>query len=256
MALSRLTGSVRQMDLQPGMSRDGDLSGLVALVGSGEFLEGMRGVDSELLDGRPQRAVYLPTAAAEEGPDRVRYWVELGRRHFTALGVEPVPLAVLTREDAEREDLAAQVAGAGLVYLSGGNPGYLAHVLSGTAVWRAIHKAWLEGSALGGCSAGACALSRIARDVRQPNRFPNEALAVVPELVVLPHFDRIERWVPGVVEAMLKDVPDDATLVGIDEGTALVGGGRSFVVRGRRSVWLIERDGQRTRLSAGERLEL
>ena len=39
------------------------------------------------------------------------------------MGVEPVPLEVLDREDAERPELAAKVAGAGLVYLSGGNPG-------------------------------------------------------------------------------------------------------------------------------------
>src|ERR1035441_6637085 len=132
-----------------------ETAGPVALVGSGEFLEQMVPVDAELLEGRPPRAVFLPTAAAEEGPQRVNYWTDLGPSHYSARGVEPVPLMVLDREDAERPELAAKVAGAGLVYLSGGNPGYLAHTLAGTAVWEAILEAWRSGAAIAGCSAGA-----------------------------------------------------------------------------------------------------
>ena len=48
-------------------------------------------VDAELLAGRPHRAVFLPTAAAEEGRERVRYWIDLGTAHYSAMGVEPVP---------------------------------------------------------------------------------------------------------------------------------------------------------------------
>src|ERR1035441_7583523 len=109
-------------------------------------------VDAELLAGRPQRAVYLPTASAEEGPQRVRYWIDLATAHYASMGVEPVPLEVLDREDAERPELASKVAGAGLVYLSGGNPGYLANTLAGTAVWQAILEAWRLGAAIAGCS--------------------------------------------------------------------------------------------------------
>src|SRR5438132_1525428 len=142
--------------------------GLIALVGSGEFLPVMDGVDRDLLEGRPPRAVFLPTAAAEEGQERVRYWVELGTAHFRRLGVEPVPLTVLDRAGAEDASLAAAVAGAGLVYLSGGNPGYLAATLRGSAVWRAIVDSWQAGTALAGCSAGAAALTAVAGNVRDP----------------------------------------------------------------------------------------
>ena len=237
------------------MSR-ADGAGPVALVGSGEFLEVMVPVDAELLAGRPQRAVFLPTASAEEGSERVRYWIELATAHYASMGVEPVPLEVLDREDAERPDLASRVAGAGLVYLSGGNPGYLAHTLAGTAVWRAIIEAWRAGAALAGCSAGACALSRIADDFRRPGRYSGEGLAVVPQLVVIPHFDRFEDWRPGLADEMLARTPPDAVLVGIDEETALVGEGASFRVRGEKSVWRIECDGTRTQFKPGEQVEL
>jgi len=231
-------------------------AGPVALVGSGEFLDLMVPVDAELLDGRPQRAVFLPTASAEEGPERVRYWTELATAHYVAMGVEPVPLEVLDREDAERPELASKVTGAGLVYLSGGNPGYLVHTLAGTAVWQAILEAWRSGAALAGCSAGACALSRVADDFRHPGRYSGEGLAVVPQLVVLPHFDRFEQWMPGLADRTMARTPPETTLIGIDEETALVAAGDDFIVRGNKSVWRIDRDGTRLQFKAGERLEL
>ena len=228
----------------------------MALVGSGEFLEVMVPVDAELLAGRPQRAVFLPTAAAEEGPERVRYWTDLATAHYASMGIEPVALEVLDAADADRPELALKVAGAGLVYLSGGNPGYLAHTLAGTAVWQAILRAWRSGAALAGCSAGACALSRLADDFRRPGRYSGEGLAVVPQLVVLPHFDRFEQWMPGLAERMLARTPSDATLIGIDEETALVADGDDFTVRGNKSVWRIDRDGTRLEFRAGEQLAL
>ncbi|HLX88221.1 MAG TPA: hypothetical protein VKR22_07185, partial [Acidimicrobiales bacterium] len=48
--------------------------GPVALAGSGEFLPVMEPVDRALLAGRPQRAAFLPTAAALEGDERTAYW--------------------------------------------------------------------------------------------------------------------------------------------------------------------------------------
>ena len=123
--------------------------GPVALVGSGEFLPVMAPVDAALLEGRPRRAVVLPTAAAREGDARVSYWLELGRAHFEAMGVEPVLLDVRTRSDADDPATAARVDGAGLVYLSGGDPHHLADTLRDGALWRAIVAAWHQGDGPG-----------------------------------------------------------------------------------------------------------
>jgi cyanophycinase len=232
------------------------VAGPVALVGSGEFLDVMEPVDAGLLEGRPQRAVFLPTAAAEEGGDRIDYWVDLGTAHFRTMGVEAVPLRVLTREDAEREELAGEIAGAGLVYLSGGNPGYLADTLRGTAVWAAIQSAWQAGAALAGCSAGAGALTSVANHVRGFSSSPGQGLCVIPQLAVLPHFDRIEAWAPGIAEALLRQVPQGVHVVGIDEETALVGGPEDFVVEGRQGVWILGNEGVRERFGAGTALHL
>src|SRR2546430_975557 len=112
--------------------------GPVALVGSGEFLPVMEAVDAALLAGRPPRLAFLPTAAAQEGAERVDYWVELATEHCRRLGVEAVPVLALDRAGADDPGLAALIAGAGLVYLSGGNPGYLAETLRGSLVFDAI----------------------------------------------------------------------------------------------------------------------
>jgi len=226
--------------------------GPIALVGSGEFLPAMEAVDAALLDGRPRRAVFLPTAAGLEGPERVDYWVELGVEHYRRLGVEPVPLRVVDRTDADDPGNTAPLAGAGLVYLSGGNPGYLADTLRDTVVLDAVLEAWRAGAALAGCSAGACALTALAFDIRDGAARPG--LAVVPEFVVLPHFDQIERWSPQIVERSLAELEPGQILVGIDEETALVSTDAGWRVEGARRVWIIDPDGARTPHSAGGNL--
>jgi cyanophycinase-like exopeptidase len=231
--------------------------GPIALVGSGEFLPAMREVDAELLVGRPQRAVILPTAAAPEGEARLRYWIDLGTAHYRGMGVEPVPLRVLTREDAGDPELAAQVEGAGLVYLSGGNPAYLVETLRDTLVWDAIRSAWETGTALAGCSAGAIALSAVVPDPRSTEVGRIEpALGVVPHLAVIPHFDRFDRVLPQLARRIRAEAPPDVVTVGIDEQTALVGGLKEWTVRGRQRVWIIRDDSERTGHRAGETLRI
>jgi len=229
-------------------------AGLVALVGSGEFTPAMEEVDRELLEGRPQRVVFLPTAAAPEGDRSIAYWVDLGRLHYTRLGVEAVPLLVLDRVGADDAALASAIAGAGLVYLSGGDPTYLAATLLQSRVGDAIVAAWQNGAAVAGCSAGAAALTDYVPDVRHRGRPATGGLALVPHVVVLPHFDQLERWAPGVTQWALEALPEHRVLVGIDEDTAMLGGPVEWRVRGRGRVWELRRDGDPVGHSAGDTL--
>jgi cyanophycinase-like exopeptidase len=235
------------------------MSGQLALVGSGEFLAGMEEVDRRLLKDRPPRAVILPTAAGEEGDATVDHWIELGVQHYRRLGVEPVPVRVTDRAGAEDPGMAALIDGAGLVYLSGGNPGYLAETLRDTTLWAAIVRAWEGGASLAGCSAGAGALTAIAHDVRVPERGTRRGLGLVPQLAVIPHFDRFESWSPGIVERFLADADDAAdgvTVVGIDEDTALVGGPERWEVQGRSTVTVLGGGGKRVVYHPGDEVDL
>lgn len=227
--------------------------GPLALVGSGEYLTQMTALEASLLEGRAPRYVQLATAAVPDGPDVVEHWHDLGRQQAERLGVEPVVVRVGDRDDANRSDLADLIAGAGLIYLSGGDPRYLADALRGTVVWEAIVAEWRAGAALAGCSAGAMALTSWVPSLRHPRRGGTEGLALLPHLRVIPHFDAFAARMPDIVTRFL--VPHDAhvTVVGIDEDTALVGGPHEWTVRGRQSVWILNVDG-RKEFSEGQTL--
>ena len=223
--------------------------GPLALVGSGEYLEVMADVEGALIEGRPRRYVQIPTAAAPEGPRRLRYWLDLGAAQAERLGVEPVPVVVRDRDEAGSADLATLIHGAGLIYLSGGNPQFLARTLRGTRVWAAIEAAWRSGAALAGCSAGAIALTDWVPAVRSPAREPEAepeaepGLGVLPWLRVLPHFDRMRSWAPDLATRAAAGAPPGTTVIGIDEDTAIVdlsGGGRSWQVHGRQRAWMLD----------------
>ncbi len=230
--------------------------GPLALVGSGEYLPVMTEVEGLLIEGRAPRYVQLPTAAAPEGERSLRRWLDLGAAQADRLGVEQVPVVVRDRADADSPDLAARIAGAGLIYLSGGSPLFLAQTLRGTRVWQAILEAWRSGSALAGCSAGAIALTGWVPSMRAPLRAPDPGLGVLPRLRVLPHFDKMLAWVPDLLTGALMHPPDGTAVLGIDEDTALVdlaGGGHSWHVYGRQQVWALA-DGPRRGYPAGATL--
>lgn len=226
------------------------MPGPLALVGSGEYLPSMLEIERSLIDGRPGRYVQIPTAAGREGANRLAYWVDLGRAQAQRLGVAAVPLVVTQRDEADDPQTAAQVAGAGLIYLSGGSPGYLADTLRDTALWRAVVAAWQGGAALAGCSAGAMAMAEWVPDVRRPTGRGRPGLGLLPQLRVLPHFDRMLGRMPDLLARPFLRGSAGVTVVGIDEETALVGGPETFTVAGHRSVWLLG-DGSRQELKPG-----
>ena len=231
----------------------GGSTGPLALVGSGEYTEAMLEVERSLLDGRPSRYVQIPTAAGKEGPKRLSYWVELGRAQAARLGVEAVPLVVTQRAQADDPAIVAQIAGAGLIYLSGGSPAVLADTLRDTALWRAIVAAWHSGAALAGCSAGAMALADQVPDLRDPAGSGGRGLGLLPHLRVLPHFDKMLGWIPDVLTRPFFRPAAGVSLVGIDEDTAIVGGPEDFAVHGRQSAWLLG-EGRRQQFPAGTQL--
>lgn len=216
--------------------------GPLALVGSGEYLPVMAGVEGMLLRDRPARYVQIPTAAAPEGEQSLRRWLDLGAEQAARLAVEQVPVLVRDRDDADSHELAGLVEGAGLVYLSGGSPAYLAQTLRGTRVWQAVVTAWRSGAALAGCSAGAMALTSWVPSIRALGREPDPGLGILPGLRVLPHFDKILDWVPDLLDHALLRAGAGTTVIGIDEETAIVdmtGSGHTWQVHGRQQAWVL-----------------
>jgi cyanophycinase-like exopeptidase len=225
-------------------------------VGSGEYLPVMAAVEGMLLAGRAHRYVQIPTAAAPEGERSLRRWLDLGAAQADQLGVEQVPVVARDRAEADAPELAALVDGAGLVYLSGGSPAFLAKTLRGTRLFAAITAAWQSGTALAGCSAGAIALTGWVPSMRALDREPDPGLGILPDLRVLPHFDKMLGWIPDLLTRAVLRPPAGTTVIGIDEETAIVdmtGAGRDWQVHGRQQAWILS-DGKRRGFAAGSTL--
>jgi cyanophycinase len=230
--------------------------GPLALVGSGEYLPVMATVEGMLLAGRAPRYVQIPTAAAPEGEQSLQRWLDLGATQAARLGVEQIPVVARDRDEANAPELARLVDGAGLVYLSGGNPAFLARTLRGSRLWDAIVTAWRSGTALAGCSAGAIALTGWVPSMRALDREPDPGLGILPGLRVLPHFDKMLGWVPDLLTRAVLRPPAGTTVIGIDEETAIVdmtGAGDAWQVYGRQQAWVLS-DGQRRGFAAGATL--
>ena len=222
------------------------VGGRLALIGSGEYLPAMHDIEAWLLDGRPPRYVQLATAAAPEGERALARWRDLGALSARRLGVEQVVVDVRDRRDADEPQHVAAIKGAGAIYLSGGSATYLASTLRDTAVWAAILAEWRGGASLAGCGAGATVMGGYMPDVRHPKSGGSDGLGVIPDLRVLPHFDKYSRMIPDF--ALRPLVMAGTNVVGIDEETALVTEGPDaeglwpFRSRGRGSCWRIETD--------------
>ena len=108
------------------------------------------------------------------------------------------------------------------MYMSGGDPHYLANTLIGSPVWQAILENWQSGASLAGCSAGAMVLSSHIPNFRLLKTSPTAGLNLLPEIRVIPHFNKFFKWIPESAAKVLLHVPDDSILIGVDELTAIV----------------------------------
>ena len=203
------------------------MNGSLALVGSGEYLPAMAEFEKSLLEdgiknGKENIYIQIPTAAAQESSSRLEYWRDLGQKQAQAIGAKPLFLPIYTRDDAQNMDFVNQISNGALIYMSGGDPHYLAKTLIDTPIWQAIVKNWQSGASLAGCSAGAMVLSSQIPNFRISRAQPTVGLNLIPNIRVIPHFNKFFKWIPESAAKLLMHVPDDSILIGIDELTAIV----------------------------------
>jgi len=238
------------------------MPGSIALVGSGEFLPSMADFEKSLInDGvknnKQPTYVQIPTAAGQESPERLKYWEELGKRQAELLQIEQRFLPIFNRADAEKEEFAEQIKDAALIYMSGGDPHYLANSLIDTPVWNAIYTNWQTGASLAGCSAGAMAMCTEIPNFRFTKREPTRGLNILPNLRVIPHFDKFFKWIPDSAAKVLMNAPENSMLLGIDELTALVRRSNEthWIVQGEAKVHMLQ-GAPKQELLHGDQVEL
>jgi cyanophycinase len=224
------------------------MNGLIALVGSGEYLSVMEEVDRYLLancgaSGRKPRVICLPTAAGDEGPKSVGRWSAMGVDHFSRLGADAQALPVINKSSANEPAHAAAVENADLIYFSGGDPGYLYRTLKDSLVWQAAMKAWVRGAVYAGCSAGAMILGTEMPDFRALGIRSMSAFGLIPVSSIMPHFDALPLFGKPLVATLRRRLDPHEIMLGIDEDTAIVGRlGEKWTVMGRSKTHVFSRE--------------
>ena len=223
------------------------MTGSLALVGSGEYLPAMRDFESSLIDDgkkndKEPAFVQIPTAAGRESRDRINYWKELGERQASEIGVPARFLPIFDRDAAHNPDFVSQIRDSALTYLSGGDPHYLANTLRDTPVWDAINENWESGGSLAGCSAGAMVMSSHIPNFRLARSEPTPGFGIVPNIRVIPHFNKFFKSIPESAAKILMDAPEGTVLMGIDELTALVrrSGESDWITYGEEKVHILK----------------
>ena len=223
------------------------MNGSLALVGSGEYLPAMAQFENSLFDdgvknGKRPIYVQIPTAAGKESADRLEYWKQLGKTQADRLGVDSIFLPIFTREDANNPDYVTLIHNSALMYMSGGDPHHLAETLMDTPLWSAMQENWRTGASLAGCSAGAMVLSSHIPNFRLLKKSPTAGLNLLPEIRVIPHFNKFFKWIPESAAKVLLHVPDNSILIGVDEMTAIVkrSGDEHWVVVGEAKVHVLK----------------
>jgi cyanophycinase-like exopeptidase len=224
-----------------------------ALLGSGEFEPWTGPIDRWLLErgSGDGRVIVLPTASAPEGDEVFQGWASMGLRHYAEAGIPVEVIPLRTRADAERTDIVAGVRGASAVFFSGGNPAYLAATLANTPAWRVIREEMDRGMAYAGCSAGVACLGEAAPDssIRDPlsadGSLLQPGLGMFPGTFLMPHWDALDGYIPGLQALIRSSVPADRRLVTIDEHTAILGDGIEWTVVGAGDARVIRGEAER-----------
>jgi cyanophycinase-like exopeptidase len=236
------------------------MNGLIALLGSGEYLPVMDEVDSYLLancgadaKARKPRVVCLPTAAGQEGPKSVSRWSNMGVEHFTRLGAEVQALPIIDAQSANDPKYALAVGNADIIYFSGGNPSYLYATMKDSLVWQAGQKAWARGAVYAGCSAGAMILGTEMPDFRAAGIRSTVAFGILPIASLMPHFNAMPLFGKPLVATLRRRLREGEIMLGVDEDTAIVGRrGEEWTVMGKSKAHVFTRDESRS-YSAGEK---
>jgi cyanophycinase len=185
----------------------------------------MQEIESDLLQrgiskGKSHTYVQIPTGAGLESADRIEFWKERGAAQAKRIDAQCRFLPILSREDAFNEEYISEISNAGLIYFSGGDPGYITEVFKQTPLWEKIRSEFNSGTSRAGCSAGAMAFGSKIVGIRKSQ--VQSGLGLISNIEVIPHYDKFLGWVPDRIASIALRSDEGAYLLGIDEDTALV----------------------------------
>jgi len=208
------------------------MSGIIALLGSGEFTDKVNDIDLYLISKIKNPKVGIIPVAAKKEHD-YKKWVKRGIKHFRDLGIKAEGLD----EEIEKVD------DFNIYYFSGGDPGFLLESLKGSEFWNRILKNYQKGAMIIGSSAGAMVMgnkvwSKVYDFVERGIKNPWEDGLNMVNFGVMPHYDLVNKeFSKKQVEEMKKLLPKGINIKGIDENTALIKENNEWKILGVGGVY-------------------
>jgi hypothetical protein len=257
--------------------------GLVVLLGSGETSPSGRRVFDWLLRRLPtpvQAAILETPAGFELNSDKVagrigEFLVHHLRNYDPQVRIVPARKRG-TPQSPDNPEIAAQIPGADVIFLGPGSPTYAVRQLAGSLTWQTLVACHRLGASLVLSSAATIAASSHALPVYEIYKVGEDphwrdGLAFFEpyglSLVLVPHWNNRDggedldtsRCYIGQArfEPLLELLPPGATIVGIDEKTALIldlDAGTGYV-QGQDNV-IIQQAGTEERFGAGTQFPL
>jgi len=218
-------------------------TGTLIIIGGGERKDDQRRVLGEVAKHAGAGKLVVATVATEKPGET---WEEY-RQIFKELGVRRVEhLDVQLREQAKSEDRVKAVAGASVVFFTGGDQLKITSQLGDSPVYQILEEIYAQGGTIAGTSAGASVMSEtmlIAGDGEKSHQVGKllgmaPGLGLIQNMVIDQHF--AERGRLGRLLGAVAQNPRQIG-IGLDENTAIVvHGQKSFDVVGAGAVYVID----------------
>jgi cyanophycinase-like exopeptidase len=221
-----------------------DVNGKIVLMGSGELTATMVEVHKELISGLapPRRAVFLDTPAGFQL--NVKQISETAVRYFETRVHHPLDISSYTSADdvtpVEAESAFHTLRNAQFILIGPGSPTYAVRQMRNTPIPEIFSRVVQNGGCLVAASAAALTMGAYTLPVYEIYKVGEDlhwvdGLGVLGrfglDLVVVPHWNNAEGGTHDTRRCFMgearfrvleKQLPDDVTVLGLDEHTACI----------------------------------
>ncbi|MCI0922207.1 cyanophycinase [Sphingobacterium rhinopitheci] len=198
-------------------------------------------------DLKPTDYIVILPMATSEPIESITYISE----QIQAFSKHKITAFNFTKDQADtKKDWIDSVRNARLIYVTGGDQNKFMDVVRGTKLYDAMHSAFRDGATIAGTSAGAAIMSQVMitgdqrensnsiQTVSKDNIITTSGMGFLQSAIIDQHFIIRSRY--NRLLSVLVDNPTK-TLIGVDEGTALIVRGQEVQVVGDSQVLVVSR---------------
>lgn len=187
--------------------------------------------------------IILPMSSSQ--PDTSAYYA---KKQFTIQNIKNVHALHFKKDENFSSDKIDSLKNASLIYISGGDQNRFMDVVANTAIEKAIHEAYKNGSLIAGTSAGAAVMSKMMitgtelknpeysstfRNLQSENIEIKSGLGMIDKVIIDQHFVKRSRY-NRLLSAVMEH--PETTGIGIDESTAILVKGNNAEIVGEFQV--------------------